>query len=105
MSYLPHLVVLVHGYQGTPLDMRIYSDELQMCNATLDILTSEVNENLTEDSLLQQAARLATEVMTFIEEEEKTYHRVSFVGHSMGAVVARLAILEVGLPPILPPRP
>jgi hypothetical protein len=56
----PHIVVLVHGYQGSGFDMRSWKTNLALMYPHLVVLTSGVNEGeITDGDLEMMGQRLA----------------------------------------------
>ena len=120
-----HLVVFVHGLEGDRRDLRTLRDELVMCDYGIYVLESERNEGATRESIRVQGARLAAEVADFAaehfagddegsgaEREEAMspggrgprprLGKITFVAHSMGSVVARVAVREAAMAPLRP---
>jgi len=101
-----HVIVLVHGYQGSPWDMRIFKNHLQVLLEHTDaeplFLCSSVNEQKkTEGDIKDMGRRLAKEVDDFIRRNciRGRPSRISFVTHSLGGVIARAALVEPAFKP------
>jgi len=97
----PHVIVLVHGYQGSSWDMRLFKNHLQVLLEHTDaeplFLCSSVNEQKkTEEDIREMGRRLAKEVASFIKQNctRGKPSRISFVTHSLGGVIARTAFVE-----------
>lgn len=107
-----HLFVLVHGYQGSSWDMRLFKNHLQ---AVLDhsdcdpmFLCSKMNEQKkTEGDIRQMGRRLAKEVAAYIDKHvpkvprrrEGGLQRISFITHSLGGIITRAALVEPAMKP------
>jgi len=101
-----HVIVLVHGYQGTAWDMRLFKNHLQVLLEHTDaeplFLCSSVNEQKkTEGDIMDMGRRLAKEVDDFIKRNCRGGRptRISFVAHSLGGVIARAAFVEEAFKP------
>ena len=89
-----HLVVLVHGFQGNPYDMRLLKNNLSVLHPEALFLCSAKNEGKTEEDIRDMGARLANEVIEFVQEwcPGSTLGKLSFVGHSLGGLIIRAAL-------------
>lgn len=89
-----HLVVLVHGFQGNSFDMRLIKYNLSLLNSTLVFLSSQINQDDTENDFMVMGERLAGEVKNFIKEwnDGIMFKRISFIGHSIGGLIIRAAL-------------
>jgi len=101
-----HVIVLVHGYQGSAWDMRIFKNHLQVLLEHTDaeplFLCSRVNEQKkTEGDIKDMGRRLAKEVDDFVKKNcnRGRPSRISFVTHSLGGVIARAAFVEPAFKP------
>ena len=114
-----HLCVLVHGLWGRPSDWDVVAERLDQHKRRLEggggegekggeggerlrVLKSRANaRRLTLDGIDVCASRLASEVRAAVAEERERFggesrlERVSFVGHSMGGLIARAAAAEL----------
>jgi Putative serine esterase (DUF676) len=102
-AHTAHLVVLVHGWMGNPLELG-YLQQAMTAQApglvsegnALVVRSSEVNDGRTSDGIKAGGERLATEVSSWVDElfaspkVEKV--SLSFVGNSLGGLYARYAI-------------
>ena len=90
------LVVLVHGFQASSFDMQLIKREISKMLPVSVFLVSNANELDTDGDISLMGFRLAEEIKTFIarsfEEEEVI---LNFVGHSMGGVIARAALVHL----------
>lgn len=87
-----HLVVLVHGYQGKSIDMRVVKAALLGAVPHLTILSAETIGEITDFDIFEQGSQLASEVVKFISLQATPPTKLSFVGHSMGGLVVRSAL-------------
>jgi pimeloyl-ACP methyl ester carboxylesterase len=88
-----HLVFLVHGFQGSPFDMRRLRNYLKVVHPDVVVHCSQSNEGSTEGSIDAMGERLATEVLLYIEEWVRSdLTKVSFIGHSIGGLIIRAAL-------------
>jgi len=89
-----HLIVLVHGFQGNSLDMRLLKNHLSLLHPEALFLCSNKNEGKTEDDIVEMGARLAHEVIDFAQEwcPGTTLGKLSFIGHSLGGLIIRAAL-------------
>jgi hypothetical protein len=103
-----HLVVLQHGFLGTSYDMRLIENAITMeMPNNFQVFCPKSNLEHSQDSIAQMAKRMAFEVMQYCKDKmpallsRETDCRVSFVGHSMGGLIIRLALQEVMMKPLL----
>jgi len=103
-----HVIVLVHGYQGSAWDMRLFRNHLQVLLEHTDaeplFLCSSVNEQKnSEGDIKDMGRRLAKEVHDFIRRNctRGRPSRISFVTHSLGGVIARAAFVEPAFKPYI----
>lgn len=89
-----HLFVLVHGFHGKSLDLRLMKQAIMACNMLATVLCATANEEDSEINLMEMGVKLAEEIRNYILEwlPGDTLGRISFVGYSMGGVVARAAL-------------
>lgn len=89
-----HLVILVHGFQGSEVDMRVYKNYLaKLFHQVAFFVPRSNHEHRNSKSIEEMAADLAQEV----EEHTNLFglpriRRVSFIGHSLGGVLVRAAL-------------
>jgi hypothetical protein len=106
-----HLVVLQHGFLGCGADMALLKNAIRTeLPSHMKVFIPTSNEGKEGDSIAQMGARLAVELLDFCRTaapsllELNGQARVSFIGHSLGAVVIRWA-LQVQLEPSPSPPP
>ena len=89
-----HLFVLVHGFHGKPLDLRLVKHILSGSNTSITVLCATANEGDSEGDLFDMGERLAREVKAYIAEwlPGNSLVRLSFVGYSLGGLVVRAAL-------------
>ncbi|KAI8901073.1 putative serine esterase-domain-containing protein [Globomyces pollinis-pini] len=94
-----HLIVFVHGFLGSNFDFRRYKNQLfhNLSNLGMDlnhllILYSESNEKDTTLHIATMGHNLAIEVATFIRFCSVRISKISFVAHSLGGLIVRMAI-------------
>lgn len=89
-----HLIVCVHGMSGNMHDLRLLRLTLQGRFPDLVFLMSAANQTNTHAGLAVLAGRLMDEVNQAMARHRPRF--VSFVGHSLGAVVVRAALADAG---------
>lgn len=89
-----HVIVLVHGYQGGPSDMRLIRNTLGLVHPEALFLCSAANEANTEGDILKMGEKLAMEVKEFVENwcPGGKLEKLSFVAHSLGGLIVRAAL-------------
>ncbi|CAK59600.1 unnamed protein product (macronuclear) [Paramecium tetraurelia] len=89
-----HVLILVHGYQGTSADLQTWKSYLKIKFPNHLIIQSEINQDDTEDSISVMASRLAQEIQRQITDRThlKQQVQISFIGHSLGGVLIRCAL-------------
>jgi pimeloyl-ACP methyl ester carboxylesterase len=89
-----HLIILVHGFQGSSKDLKELRNNLAVFHPEALFLCSIANEGKTEGDIEEMGIRLAKEVTEYIKEWEleQTLGALSFVGHSLGGVIIRAAL-------------
>ena len=98
-----HVWILCHGYQGNSWDLRLFKHQLSLSFPDALIFLSSSNEQHTEGDIAAMGARLAHEVAALVTEHcADTIGRLSFVGHSLGGIIVRSALLHPVLSPLLP---
>mmetsp|Transcript_9475 Transcript_9475/g.20188 ORF Transcript_9475/g.20188 Transcript_9475/m.20188 type:complete len:500 (-) Transcript_9475:223-1722(-) len=100
-----HVVVFVHGFQGTSTDLCLIKGHLNLLYPYLECFSSKINENNTHDSLQDLGARLAREVVEYLQpfaaSQRRPLRHLSFVGHSIGNLILRSALATPELQPYL----
>ena len=86
----------VHGLDGNSADLRLVKTYLEIAlpSANLDFLMSEINQMDTFLSLEDMTDKLVNEITYHIRNFKKTITRISFIGHSLGCILVRSAILR-----------
>ena len=88
-----HLIVLVHGFQGSSTDMRIIKNLICIHFPSNLYLCSMYNENDTESSIYTLGSRLAKEINDFLIENCVMHlGKITFIGHSLGGLIIRAAL-------------
>ena len=109
---LIHLYVLVHGFQGNAYDLRNVRNQLALMlpnKRAVHFLCSSWNEAETGQASFETlGANLAQEVCAFISTNirhhngDRLIRRVSFLCHSFGAIIARVALRQPQMQNLLP---
>ncbi|THG22458.1 hypothetical protein TEA_023029 [Camellia sinensis var. sinensis] len=88
-----HLVIMVNGMVGSSADWRYAAEQfLKRLPDKVIVHRSECNSSkLTFDGVDLMGERLAREVLDVVEHWPEV-HKISFVAHSLGGLVARYAI-------------
>ncbi|CAH8592756.1 unnamed protein product [Schistosoma turkestanicum] len=91
-----HLVICVHGLDGNSCDLRLVRVYLQLAlpDCNLHFLMSECNQDDTFGGFEMMSEKLVNEILNYIDEMEEKPKRISFIGHSMGCVIIRAALLN-----------
>ena len=86
-----HLVVCVHGLQGNQFDLRLYRAyiELALPHKKIEFLMSVANQQDTFTDFNIMTDRLQDEVLSKIESMPRPPSHISFLAHSLGAIVVR----------------
>lgn len=100
ISYRPirqqnlHLIIFVHGYQGTSFDLRAIRNQIALLKPNTMLMCSNKNEDHTEHDIENMGKRLAEEIIQFIDEWclQNRPSKISFIGHSLGGVIIRAAL-------------
>lgn len=92
-----HLIVLVHGFQGSAFDFKRFKSYLTVFYPDALAFCSSSNEGDTGNSLEVMGERLSIEVFNYIEEWVKgDLAKLSFIGHSIGGLIIRAALPHFG---------
>lgn len=88
------MFVLVHGFQGSSIDMKLLKNSISMVHPEAIFLLSKSNESQTEGNIEEMGVRLAAEVEEFIDQycPGSSLGRLSFIAHSMGGLIARASL-------------
>jgi hypothetical protein len=101
-----HLFIFVHGFLGNAYDLRRYRNqllhylnELGLVDVHHSYLISTFNESDTLSHLSALGNNLANEIWQHIFEYnlETSLEKISFICHSMGGLIARMAIRHENL--------
>lgn len=92
-----HLIVLVHGYQGSNFDLRLYKNYIAKLFPNSIFLLSNSNKEKKEASILQMGKNLAQEIIDYINTKSKMLNiaKISFIGHSLGGIVIRASLFHL----------
>ncbi|KAH7728549.1 hypothetical protein AAVH_03860 [Aphelenchoides avenae] len=99
-----HLIVFVHGLEGTAEDLAVYRNYLRvtMPDANLEFLLSEANQTETWSDLGRLAKNLAEEILAYIQRMSRPPELISMVAHSMGGLIVRAACALDEMKPWVP---
>jgi len=89
-----HVMVLVHGYRGTHMDMHVIRSYLFQIYPKLHVFSSRINESMTDNYIGLLGTNLAREVEAFIRDNRipRSRLKLSFLSHSLGGVIVRAAL-------------
>ncbi|CAM9913904.1 unnamed protein product [Pylaiella littoralis] len=102
-----HVIVLHHGYCGSSMDMRLIKNYIRILAPKALLLNAESNERDPHASMRVMGENLAKEVLRFLMVRARSLllpggqGRLSFIGHSAGAVIMRVALTFPSLLPAL----
>ncbi|KAL7058415.1 hypothetical protein AAHC03_017243 [Spirometra sp. Aus1] len=99
-----HLIVCVHGLDGTSSDLRLVAMYLQLAlpDACLEFLMSESNHEDTFANLDVLRDNLVDEIINHVDRMDDQPSHISFIGHSLGCVLIRAALAHPRMDPLLP---
>ena len=88
------MIMLCHGFQACSLDMEMLKREMGRALPAALIISSTANEGDTNAEITLMGKRLADEVVKMVDRhfEQKERAIISFVGHSMGGIIARASL-------------
>jgi len=93
-----HLVILVHGLDGTSEDLG-YLKRILESESSLAVLNTAVNEGSTRDGIINGGRRVADDISRILRESESmenyNIEYISFLGNSLGGLYARYAVMEL----------
>jgi hypothetical protein len=95
-----HLIILLHGFQGSSWDMRTFKNHMAIIFPNSVYLTPTCNEGLTEGDIGAMGSRVADEIDKFIQSSFPYLDdlaRISVVAHSLGGVIFRTAMKDESL--------
>jgi pimeloyl-ACP methyl ester carboxylesterase len=86
--------VLVHGFQGSPFDMRLLKSHLAVIHPKALCFCSAINQDVPDGDIAVMGANLADEVKGFVRDHcpGQSLARLSFLGYSMGGLIVRSAL-------------
>lgn len=90
----PHLVILVHGYQGSRYDMRIFQNFISKILPECVSYASQANEDMEGKTIQDMGRDLAKEVLN-LTKIHAGFTKISFVGHSLGGIIVREALTHL----------
>ncbi|CAD8060480.1 unnamed protein product [Paramecium sonneborni] len=91
-----HLIVFVHGYKGSPFDMRRWRNIIKTYYPKCFTLLSSCNQRQGEDSIRVMGHKLSIEIQAQIQLMDGI-DELSFICHSLGGVVARSALCSLSM--------
>jgi len=93
-----HLIICAHGLEGSACDLRLFRSWIERTvlntGQRISWLMSSANYEKTFDDIEKQGQRLAKEVLEQIKVlkiQNRDPMKISWIGHSMGALVAKQA--------------
>ncbi|GAV06881.1 hypothetical protein RvY_16794-2 [Ramazzottius varieornatus] len=99
-----HLIVCVHGLEGTQEDMKLVRTYLERALPmhTLEFLMSHsIHGNMTYRNMQHLTETLVCEILDYLAASDKLPDKISFIGHSLGALLVRAAIAHPAMEPYL----
>ncbi|KAH8584559.1 ZW18 protein [Cryptosporidium sp. chipmunk genotype I] len=87
-----HIMIFVHGLQGSAFDMRNVRNIISLYYPDVLCLLSTCNEDYTDGPIEEMGKRLSDEVIAAISPFSKSLKKLSFVGHSLGGIIIRAAL-------------
>lgn len=88
-----HLIILVHGYLGSYIDVKMLQDTISNVYPRGLFLLSRANEGYTNSSIGEMGVRFAEEVKGFLQSSNSiTIEKISFIGHSLGGLIIRASL-------------
>jgi hypothetical protein len=89
-----HLFVLVHGFQGSSYDLRLFKNIISIALPDALFLCSAANEANTDLDIFEMGMKLSEEVIAYIREScpGSQLGRLSFICHSLGGLITRAAL-------------
>lgn len=86
-----HLVICLHGLQGNQFDLRLYRIFLQLAlpQVRFDFLMAQANQSNTFCDFNDMTDRLLVEILDYVHDMPTPPTKVSFIGHSLGTIIAR----------------
>lgn len=98
-----HLVVCVHGLQGSHYDLQLYKAymELALPNVCFSFLLSTANEQHTFEDFNLMTDRLLEEFLSYMTTSLVRPSHISFIGSSLGNIVIRCLLTRPKMAPYL----
>jgi len=96
-----HLIVLVHGLEGSPFDLRTLRNYMVSHGVEASWFFAESLEKRTHMCIQEQGRMLALELVSYIATAKIVPNRLSFIGFSLGGLVIRSALSEECFRPFL----
>ena len=95
---------MLHGLEGNSNDLRLWKTSIEQIYplAHFEYLLCQSNHNLTQETFEEQGKRITEEVSEFLLAKEVLPEKISWVGHSMGALLVRIAANSAKLEPFRP---
>lgn len=87
-----HIMIFVHGLQGSAFDMRNVRNIISLYYPDVLCLLSTCNEDYTDGPIEEMGKRLSDEVIAAVSPFSKSLKKLSFVGHSLGGIIIRAAL-------------
>ncbi|EEA04698.1 uncharacterized protein CMU_037630 [Cryptosporidium muris RN66] len=87
-----HIMIFVHGFQGTAFDMRNVRNIISLYYPEVLCLLSTCNEELTDEPIEEMGKRLSSEIIEAVTPFSNSLEKLSFVGHSLGGLIIRAAL-------------
>ncbi|CEF68048.1 Domain of unknown function DUF676, lipase-like domain-containing protein [Strongyloides ratti] len=86
-----HLVVLVHGLEGSSLDLQGYMNFISLSNpdCNYQFLHSQCNESKTWLDIESMGKNLLNEIFETLDKMKNKPVKISFVAHSLGGLIIR----------------
>lgn len=99
-----HLIVFVHGLEGTSEDLSAYRNFLRVSlpESHLIFLMSEVNQTETWTDVTGMAENLLDEILRYIQRLPRIPTKISFLAHSLGGLIVRTLCGLEGMKPFIP---
>uniref|UniRef100_A0A0N5BXR2 DUF676 domain-containing protein n=1 Tax=Strongyloides papillosus TaxID=174720 RepID=A0A0N5BXR2_STREA len=88
---LLHLIVFVHGLEGSSLDLQGYMNFITLSNpdCNYQFLHSKCNESKTWLDIESMGKNLLNEIIEEIDKMKTKPEKISFVAHSLGGLIIR----------------
>ena len=91
-----HLIILVHGYLGSYIDVKMLQDSISNIYPKGLFLLSRSNEGSTDGSIEDMGVRLAAEIKNFLHVSNSILiEKITFIGHSLGGLIIRACLPHI----------